>query len=109
MSKVLRSSVSMAFAAFVAVQAPFAFTQEKLEGKVIDTKLTACGVVAGKPGKCEGTFVLDNNGKQTTVKVTRDTVLKKGNEQPFLFQLKGAPVTVTMGRDNVAQLVEVKK
>jgi hypothetical protein len=109
MSKVLNSRVSIALAAFVAAQAPFAFAQEKLEGRVVDTKLTACGVVAGKPGKCEGTFVLESNGKQAAVKVTRDTVLKKGNEQPFLFQLKGAPVTVTMGRDNVARLVEVKK
>ncbi len=108
MPKRLQVRFSVA-AAILALHAPFALAQQKLEGTVLDTKLTACGVVAGKPGKCEGTFVLEANGKRTTIQVTRDTLLKKGSEQPFLFQLKGAPVSVTLGRDNVAQSVEVKK
>lgn len=50
-------------------------------------------------GTCEGTLVLETKkeGKphQVTVKVTRDTVLNKSDEKVFLFQLQGAPATVT--------------
>jgi hypothetical protein len=89
--------------------------QEKIEGTVVSTNLTACSVVPGKLGTCEGTLVLESKkeGKpyQTTVKVTRDTALKKGDEKLFLFQLNGAPVTVTFfeGKsEKVAQSVVTK-
>src|SRR5918992_4022881 len=72
--------------------------QEKVEGTVVKTNLTSCSVVPGRVGTCEGTLILESKkeGKpyQTTVQVTRDTVLKKGDEKVFLFQLQGAPVTV---------------
>ena len=74
--------------------------QDKIEGTVVSTNLAACSVVPGKVGTCEGNLVLeskkDGNPHQTTVKVTRDTALKKGDEKVFLFQLEGAPVTVTL-------------
>ena len=89
--------------------------QEKMEGKVVSTNLTACSVVPGKVGTCEGTLVLESKkeGKpyQTTVKVTRDTALKKGDEKVFLFQLQGAPVTVIFPEgkgEKVAQSVVTK-
>lgn len=86
-------------ALIVATFSPLCLGQEKIEGKVIKTDLTACSVVPGKVGTCEGTLVLESkaNGKahQTTFKVTRDTILKKGDEKVFLFQLHGTPVTVT--------------
>lgn len=91
------------------------FGQEKMEGTVLKTNLTACGVVPGKVGTCEGTLVLeskkDGKPQQTTVKVTRDTALKKGDEKVFLFQLQGAPVTVSFfeGKgEKVAQSVVTK-
>jgi hypothetical protein len=89
--------------------------QEKIEGTVVSTNLTACSVVPGKVGTCEGTLVLESKkqGKphQTTVKVTRDTALKKGDEKLFLFQLNGAPATVTFFErksEKVAQSVVAK-
>jgi len=91
------------------------FGQEKIEGTVVSTNLTACSLVPGKVGTCEGTLVLESkkDGKphQTTVKVIRDTALKKGDEKVFLFSLKGAPVTVTFSEgkdDKVAQSVVTK-
>jgi hypothetical protein len=91
------------------------FGQEKIEGTVVSTNLTACSVVPGKVGTCEGTLVLESKkeGKphQTTVKVTRDTALKKGEEKVFLFQLQGSPATVTFSEnkgEKVAQSVTTK-
>ena len=87
------------------------FAQEKLVGKVASTKLTACGTIAGKPGTCEGTMVLDSNGKPFTVKVTRDTTLTKANEKVFLFAFKEASaVTVTLfpGKDIAQSIVATK-
>lgn len=93
----------LAFSATALVIAGPSLAQEKVEGTVVKTKLTACSVVPGKVGTCEGTLVLEStkDGKpnQTTVKITRDTVLKKGDEKVFLFQLQGALVTVTFARD----------
>lgn len=90
-------------------------SQEKVEGTVISTNLISCSVVPGKVGTCEGTLVLESkvNGKprQMTVKITRDTALKKGDEKLFLFQLQGAPVTihfVTDKGEKVAQSVLMK-
>ena len=89
--------------------------QEKIEGTVITTNLTSCSVVPGKVGTCEGTLILESkdNGKphQMTVKITRDTILKKGDEKLFLFQLQGGLVTinfVTEKGEKVAQSVVMK-
>lgn len=111
--KVIGSLFVCAFV--VATFNPLGLGQEKIEGKVIKTNLTACGVVPGKVGTCEGTLVLENmrDGKasQMTVKVTRDTMLKKGDEKIFLFQLQGAPAIVTFSEnkgEKVAQSVVTK-
>jgi len=56
-------------------------------------------------------MVLDSNGKQVTVKVTRDTTLTRANEKVFLFAFKDAnPVTVTFfpGKD-IAQSIVASK
>ncbi|MGH7771907.1 MAG: hypothetical protein ACREQA_06680 [Candidatus Binatia bacterium] len=91
------------------------FGQEKIEGTVISTNLTSCSVVPGKVGTCEGTLVLESKGdgkpRQMTVKITRDTMLKKGEEKLFLFQLQGASVIVTLQPEKgekVAQTVVMK-
>lgn len=99
----------------VATFNPLGLGQEKIEGKVIKTNLTSCSVVPGKVGTCEGTLVLESKGdgkpRQMTVKVTRDTTLKKGDEKVLLFQLQGTPVTinfVTEKGEKVAQTVVMK-
>lgn len=89
--------------------------KERVEGTVITTNLTSCSVVPGKVGTCEGTLILesksDGKPRQITVKVTRDTILKKGEEKLFLFQLQGASVTINFVTDKsekVAQSVVMK-
>ena len=101
-----KSKVIGAFVFWITTLSIFPFTslaQEKIDGTVVSTNLISCGVVPGKVGTCEGTLVLERkiDGKphQVTVTVTRDTTLKKGEEKMFLFQLKGAPVTVTFASD----------
>lgn len=91
------------------------FSQEKIEGTVVKTNLISCSVVPGKVGTCEGTLVLESKGdgkpRQMTVKITRDTALKKGGEKVFLFQLQGAPVSisfVTEKGEKMAQSVLMK-
>ncbi len=83
----------------LTISSSISLGQEKIEGRVVSTNLTACSVIPGKVGTCEGTLVLEStkDGKphQTTVTITRDTALKKGDEKLFLFQLNGAPVTIT--------------
>ena len=100
----------MALMLILTASTPFAFSQEKVDGKIIKTNLTACSVVPGKVGTCEGTLVLESmrDGKpsQMTVKVTRDTILKKGDEKVFLFQLEGAPVTVTFSDGKVEKAAQ---
>ena len=90
-------------------------SQEKIEGTVSTTNLTSCSVVPGKVGTCEGTLVLETKeaGKtrQMTVNITRDTILKKGDEKVLLFQLQGGLVTVnfiTEKGEKVAQSVVMK-
>lgn len=94
---------------------PLLFGQEKVEGIVVSTNLTSCSVVPGKVGTCEGTLVLeskaDGKARQMTVKITRDTALKKGDEKLFLFQLQKAFVTinfVTEKGEKVTQSVLMK-
>jgi len=100
---------------WLAVGIPGSLAEERLEGKVIKTHLTACGVVPGKVGTCEGTLVLEPQGGErtapVTVQITRDTGLKKGQEKAFLFQLEGSTVTVAYvnaGDQKVATSVVTK-
>jgi len=97
------------------ISSPLGFAQEKIDGTVVKTNLTSCSVVPGKVGTCEGTLVLESKGdgkpRQMTVKITRDTTLKKGDEKVLLFQLQGTPVTinfVTEKGEKVAQTVVMK-
>lgn len=46
----------MALMLMLTASRPLAFGQEKVDGKVIKTNLTACSVVPGKVGTCEGDF-----------------------------------------------------
>jgi len=69
--------------------------EERIEGTVVSTALTACDF---KPGTCGGSLVLDTKGKdgQVTVKVPKGTQIKKGGDHVFLQGAERQP-----GRDRV--------
>jgi hypothetical protein len=75
------------------------FAEERLEGQVGKTHLTACSTVPGKVGTCEGTLDLEpqlgEKAERVTVQITRDTVLTIGEQKVFLFQLEGSHAAVT--------------
>lgn len=79
----------------VALNAP----EQTVTGKVVDTELTACGVIEGKRGTCEGNLVMEVPGEagtnRITLQVTRDVVLTKAGKTVFLPQLQGSTVTAT--------------
>jgi hypothetical protein len=84
--------------------------EERIEGTVVTTTLTACDM---KPGTCQGSLVLDTKGKdgQVPVKVPKGTQIKKGNDHMFLPALKGSQVTIAYVNDKgarVAKSIEVK-
>ncbi len=84
--------------------------EERIEGTVLSTTLTACDF---KPGTCEGALILDTKGKdgRVTVKVPKGTQIKKGNDHIFLPGLKGNQVAIAYVNDKgarVAKSIEVK-
>ena len=85
------------------------FAQQKIEGTVVSTKLTACDM---KPGTCEGTMVLDTKAAaQLTIKVPKGTQIKQGDGHLFLPGTKGRVVAITYVEDKgekVAKSIEVK-
>ncbi|MBI2753761.1 MAG: hypothetical protein HYX46_09660 [Betaproteobacteria bacterium] len=86
-----------------------ALAQEKIEGKVISTKLTVCQF---KPGGCEGTMVLETaKPEQVTIKVPLGTMIQKGTETVFLPALRGRTVSVTHVTEKgerIARAIDVK-
>jgi len=83
--------------------------QEKIEGKVLSTKLTVCTF---KPGGCEGTMALETaKPGQLTIKVPLGTMIKKGDEVIFLPALRGRTVSVTHVTEKgerVARVIDVR-
>jgi hypothetical protein len=86
-----------------------AVAREKVEGKVLSTKLTACTF---KPGGCEGTMVLETaKPEQLTIKVPLGTMIQKGNETVYLPALRGRTVSVTHVTEKgekIARSIDVK-
>lgn len=86
-----------------------AVAQEKIEGKVLSTKLTACTF---KPGGCEGTMVLETaKPEQISIKVPLGTMIQKGSETVYLPALRGRVVTVTHVTEKgekIAKAIDVK-
>jgi len=109
-----RNTVLALAAAFVlGLAAGTAYAQEKLEGKVVSTKLTACDF---KPGGCEGSMVLEveagGKTEQATIKVQRGVLIKHGSENLFLPALRGSVVSVsyvTEKGEKVAKSIDVVK
>lgn len=84
--------------------------EERIEGTVVSTVMTACGM---KPGTCEGSLVLDTKGTdgQVTVQVPQGTQIRKSNDHVFLPSLKGSRVAIAYVSDKgarVAKSIEVK-
>lgn len=71
--------------------------ERQVAGRATETKLTACGPAQGKPGTCEGTLVVqptEPGAMAVTLEVTRDVLLKKGDQAVFLPQLRDSQVVV---------------
>ena len=104
------SRLPIAFLLAIALFPSVGFSQEKAEGTVVSTKLTACQF---KPGGCEGYLTLEGKGAaktELTIKVVFGTVIKKGNEYAYLPALRGKLVTVSYVTDKgekLAKLIEV--
>jgi len=83
--------------------------QERIEGKVLSTKLTVCQF---KPGGCEGTMVLETaKPEQITIKVPLGTMIQKGSETVYLPALRGRTVSVTHVTEKgerIARAIDVK-
>ena len=73
--------------------------EKEVRGTVVDTELTLCGPVDGKPGTCEGTMVVEPEGQgeagRIALQVTRDVALNKDGQTVFLPQLQGSQVAAS--------------
>lgn len=87
--------------------ASVAGANEKIEGKVLRTKLTACEPRANGGG-CQGTLFLEStvDGKVQSVpiQVSMDTIIKRGKDYIFLPATQGSTVSVAyaMNKDQKA-------
>ena len=96
--KALTSIVALTGVLFALASPAVEAAEERIEGTVVSTVLTACDM---KPGTCEGSLVLDTKGKdgQVPVKVPKGTQIKKGNDHLFLPGLKGSQVAIAYVND----------
>lgn len=71
--------------------------ERQVAGTATETRLTACAPAPGKAGTCEGTLVVQPaqaGAAPVAVEVTRDVLLRKGEQAVFLPQLRGSQVVV---------------
>lgn len=99
----------------LALQTPAVFGQERIEGKVVRTKVTHCDMNV-KSGGCAGTLTLERkaNGKteELTFNVPLGTPISRAGETAYLPALRGKAVTVTHvteKNERVAKRIEVAK
>lgn len=107
----LRVLLSVAALAMLA-HAPAGLSQEKIEGKVVGTKLTQCDFNA-KMGGCAGTLKMErkvgDKMEELTINVPLGTPIKRGTERVFLPALRGKTVAVTQvmeKKERVARAIE---
>lgn len=88
------------------------FAQEKIEGKVVGTKLTHCDMNV-KIGGCAGTMKLERKAgdktEELTINVPLGTPIRKGSETVYLPALRGKTVAVTQAmekNERVAKAIE---
>lgn len=101
--KAIAFIVALAGLLFALASPAIEAAEERIEGTVVSTALTACDF---KPGTCEGSLVLDTKGKdgQVTVKVPKGTQIKKGGDHIFLPGLKGSQVAIAYVNDKGARV-----
>jgi len=113
MAYVPRVLLLTTFAIGIATMPTAGHAEEKIEGKVARTNLTLC---QPRPtgGGCEGTFVLetraDGRDQQVTIRVTFDTIIRKGQEYLLLPATRGNSVVVgyiTEKGQKVAKSIDV--
>lgn len=99
----------------LALQAPAAFAQDKIEGKVVGTRLTQCNPDA-KIGGCAGTLTLERKAEGKTeeikIEVPLGTPITRGGETVLLPALRGKIVVVTHvteKNERVAKAIEAVK
>lgn len=104
-----RSVLTAALAGALCTLPGAAIAQQRIEGKVVSTKLTVCQF---KPGGCEGSMVLETAAPgQVTIKVPLGTTIRKGNETVYLPALRGRTVSVTHVTEKgekIARAIDVK-
>lgn len=109
MRRTLNTVIATAFALLAVTSIVQA--QQRIEGTVVSTKMTACDM---KPGGCEGTMTVDTKGAgsgQVTIKIPKGVVLKHGDGHLFLPGTMGRNVAVTYVEEKgekIAKSVEVR-
>lgn len=95
--------------------APAGFAQERLEGKVVGTRLTHCDMNV-KVGGCAGTLTLETRAgsdkQELRINVPLGTPITRAGETMYLPALRGRTVVVTHVSDKnerVAKAIEVPK
>lgn len=93
---------------------PAVFAQEKIEGKVVGTKLTHCDMNV-KIGGCAGTLTMERKAggksEEINVDVPLGTPITRGSETMYLPALRGKTAVVTHIMEKnarVAKSIEVK-
>ena len=108
MTRTILTGVYLVGMTLFMVAGSASFAEERLEGRVVKTHLTACSPVPEKVGTCEGTLELEHQvggrPERATVQITRDTVLKKGEQKAFLFQLEGSSAAVAYVKEGDQQV-----
>jgi hypothetical protein len=99
----------------LAMQAPVALGQERIDGTVLRTKTTHCDMNA-KSGGCAGTLTMerkaDGKTEQLTFNVPLGTPITRAGETAYLPALRGKTVSVTHvteKNERVAKAIEVAK
>lgn len=95
--------------------APAGLSQEKIEGKVIGTKLTHCDMNV-KIGGCAGTLKMERKAgdktEELTINVPLGTPITRGTETVYLPALRGKTIVVTQvteKNERVAKAIEQVK
>ena len=98
MVDIKRGVLLIAFLVMTGVATTASVADEKLEGKVVEAKLTLCHP---RPtgGGCEGTLTVETTAhgaaQRVTIKVIEDTIIRKGQDYLLLPQTQGNSVVVT--------------
>lgn len=103
---------SLPAALLLLTLAPLALAQERIEGKVVGTKLTHCDMNV-KIGGCAGTMKLERKAgdktEELTINVPLGTPIRKGAETVYLPALRGKTVAVTQAmekNERIAKAIE---